>query len=43
MNVVPTEQNATIATDADLVTLVNVFKVKPDSAAAVSRYVDRGY
>ncbi|MGF1590211.1 MAG: antibiotic biosynthesis monooxygenase family protein [Pleurocapsa sp.] len=29
MNVIPTEQNATIALDADLVTLVNVFKVEP--------------
>lgn len=31
MNVVPTEQNATISVDRDLVTLVNVFKVKPEN------------
>ncbi len=29
MSVIPTEQNATISLDADLVTLVNVFKVEP--------------
>lgn len=30
MNVVPTEQNATISIDAGLVTLINVFKVEPE-------------
>ena len=31
MSAIPTEQKATISVDADLVTLVNIFKVKPEN------------